>query len=92
MVEDRGTSVLWKQLGGVVGDERTKQAPSGVDIRQGEKSIGMHQLHSVKSEARAAIPHRVGGTSHRVPISPEAAARGANQGDREAGSYKATQF
>ncbi|KAI2506073.1 hypothetical protein MHU86_8394 [Fragilaria crotonensis] len=58
----------------------------------GGKGEGAHPLHAIEAEARSAVPDREGGTAHRVAVGAEAAARGANQGDREAGSYEATHF
>ena len=68
------------------------KAPYGRVKRQERGGSGALQLHAVKAEARAAVPDRGGVTAHRVSIGAEAAAGGADQGDREAGSYEATHF
>ena len=68
------------------------KAPWGLVMRQGERGRGGRRLHPVKAEACAAVPDRGGGTAHRVSIGAEAAAGGADQGDREVGSYEATHF
>ena len=58
----------------------------------GGRGEGAHRLHSIEAEARSAVPDRGGGSAHRVAIGAEAAAGGADQGDREARSYEATNF
>jgi hypothetical protein len=49
-------------------------------------------LHPVEAQTRAGIPNRGVDSVDRVAISPETAARGANQGDRQAGANEATHF
>ena len=59
---------------------------------EGLEEGGEPGLHPVEAQTRAGIPNRGVDSVDRVAISPETAARRANQGDRQAGANEATHF